>query len=201
MPAHALYPCHDTVEDAARFGDGEDEQPSRRGGEEYTDAMANLAAAASAIATLGNDSRPVGATVTTAMSISTEPIIAVTLGWQSRTLAAIRASRIFTVNILRLPAEDVARMLGTRSPDKFDGVPWQYTRSGTPWLPTLSLNAVECRLVSEIPVGDHALLLGAVSEVHFPPRCGVERPCAPCSAHSEKDRPLVYWRQSYHQLV
>lgn len=201
MPERTLYPCLEEVPAGTGWPSlGPHARHKADGAVPYVDAMADLATAVSAVTALGGNSRPVGATVTSAMSVSSEPpIVGVTLGWQSRTLAAIRTARVFAVNILRMDGQEAARLLGTQNPDKFDEVPWQRTALGTPWLPTVSFNAVECRLVSEIPVGDHALLLGAVAEVHLPSR-PARRPDVPEPALPEEDHPLVYWRQKYHLL-
>ncbi len=197
MLERAVYPCLDTT-------DADISRPVGRGpgreDDEYLEAMANLAAAVSVVTTFGDGLQPVGATVTSAVSVSAEPpVVAVALGWQSCTLAAIRATRIFAVNILRSPAREAAQLLGTKSPEKFDGIPYEHTRLGTPWLPRLSLKAIECRLLSEVPVGDHALLLGAVIDVLTPPRA-VDAPDGTDTGCRDEDRPLLHWRQSYHRL-
>lgn len=163
----------------------------------FIDAMANLAAAVSVITTTGPDRQPVGATVTSAVSLSAEPpIVGVSLGLQSRSLAAIRMSRLFAVNILRSPAQQAAQIFGGKSSDKFTHAPWEYTPDGLPWFPTLCLATVTCRLLDTVAAGDHLLLLGAVQEVY-----GGAAPEPGDQGSDTPEHPLMYWRRDYRGLT
>jgi len=164
----------------------------------FIDAMANLAAAVSVVTTTGPDQQPVGATVTSAVSLSAEPpIVGVSLGLQSRSLAAIRTSRLFAVNILRSPAQQAARVFGGKSSDKFTHAPWEYTPDGLPWFPTLCLATVTCRLLDTVAAGDHLLLLGAVQEVYG----GTPTAGADDRGSESPEHPLMYWRRDYRGLT
>jgi flavin reductase (DIM6/NTAB) family NADH-FMN oxidoreductase RutF len=200
LPEHGLYPCLDPVEKTAGFRGAPTDGTPWHGKDEYDQAIGALAAT-SLVTTTCDDSRPAATAVTTVMSISSEPpIIGAALSWHSSVLANIRTTRLFCVNVLRPHAHGIVRTPGGDNPGEFDDVPWQCTGSGVPWLPTLSFNALECRLISEVPVGDHALLLGEVVELHFPPRHDAEgQPGVPRRWRAEEDAPLVYRRQAYRR--
>ena len=92
------------------------------------------------------------------------PLVAVAVEADARTLAAIRASGHFAVNVLPAGQRELAGLLGRRSknvPDKLQQTPHHAGETGSPIL-DIALGYVECRLQSETPAGDHALVVGEV---------------------------------------
>jgi len=158
----------------------------------FIDAMAELAAGVSVVTTVGIDGKPVGATVTSAASASADPpVISVSFNRSSRTLASILARNAFVLNVLRYSGKSAARTFASMSTDKFAGIRAELTPHGLAWLPSVSAYAAACRVIAQVPAGDHLLLLGAVEEI-YP---GPGDPGA-----DEAGDPIVYWRRDYHAL-
>ena len=78
----------------------------------------------------------------------------------SNTQEAIKASRVFSVNILREDQSEVARHFATSRPDKFVGVNVSYGTLGVPLLRDV-LASIECRVVTEVTGGTHSVFLYA----------------------------------------
>lgn len=59
----------------------------------------------------------------------------------------------------------MSRLFATKRQDKFDHVAFQLSTRGSPIIDGV-VAAAECVLVDEAPGGDHAILIGAIEEVH-----------------------------------
>ena len=96
------------------------------------------------------------------------PLLAMAVETVSRTRGLIDASQAFAVNVLDSTQRDLAAQLGrssAKSPDKFTGVEWQPgPATGSPVMPA-ALAWAECRLLGQMPAGDHLLYLAEVVEV------------------------------------
>lgn len=158
----------------------------------FIDAMAELAAGVSVITTVEIDGRPVGATVTSAASASADPpVISVSMSRSSRTLASILHRNAFMLNVLRYSGRSAARTFASMSADKFAGIRAELTPQGLAWLPSVSAYAAACRVIAQVPAGDHLLLLGAVEEIYPDPTA---------TGAGEAGDPIVYWRREYHTV-
>lgn len=127
---------------------------------------------------------PAGATANAVASLSLEPpLMLVCLDRGSRTLAAVRASGRFAVNVLGADSEHHARRFASTAPhaEKWEGVGWA-ERSGVPVLDE-ALVWVVCELRDLLDGGDHVIVTGAVLELG-------EREGAPLVFHSGAYRPL-----------
>ncbi|WP_158255728.1 flavin reductase family protein [Amycolatopsis sp. BJA-103] len=113
------------------------------------------------------DGQPHGMTVNAFTSVSVDPLmILVSVNHDSRTYRHISSSAVFAVTMLSAGQEGVARAFadpkrpsGARS---FVDIPWRaapYT--GCPILPE-GVGYFDCVLDRIHPVGDHAVLIGAV---------------------------------------
>jgi flavin reductase (DIM6/NTAB) family NADH-FMN oxidoreductase RutF len=103
------------------------------------------------------------------------PMVSITVENDSRAIALVRESGVFAVNVLASGQRDLAGQLGRRSkthPDKFRGVVTEPGVTGCPLLQD-ALGFVECRVMGELPAGDHTLFVGEVVEA------GVRREGAP----------------------
>jgi flavin reductase (DIM6/NTAB) family NADH-FMN oxidoreductase RutF len=92
------------------------------------------------------------------------PLVAVAVEADARTLAVIRASGQFAVNVLPSGQRDLAGLLGRRSknvPDKLQQTAYRAGVGGSPIL-DVALGYVECRIQAEMPAGDHMLIVGEV---------------------------------------
>lgn len=115
--------------------------------------------------TVDEHGAPRGLTSQTFLGLSTEPPLAlVSLDRASRTLAAIRRSRVFVVNFLKVGSEDLSTRFATKTEDKFDGVHWETSlvATGAPVLIDAITAFAECRVTEIIEQGDHVMCVGSV---------------------------------------
>lgn len=102
-----------------------------------------------------------GTTVSAFCSLSMEPpMILVSLDNSSRLLRHIRNSGRFGLNLLASDQSDLALRFASKTGDKFEGVGHELAGN----VPRLSGTAgwVSCALQTELPGGDHTILLGTV---------------------------------------
>jgi flavin reductase (DIM6/NTAB) family NADH-FMN oxidoreductase RutF len=147
--------------------------------------MSHWASGVALVTALGEDG-PAGCTVSAVTSVSLDPPrLLVCLDHGSRTLAAIRFSGAFGLNVLRSDQEELSRAFATRAPEteKFAAVGHREV-AGTVLL-TERLAGVVCRLDEEVPAGDHTILLGAPVHVEAP---------------EDGSDPLLFFRRAYGRL-
>jgi flavin reductase (DIM6/NTAB) family NADH-FMN oxidoreductase RutF len=93
------------------------------------------------------------------------PMTVVAIENMSKTIAMIRDSHHFAINLLLAGQRELAGKLGKSSeqaPQKLKGIKTKPAPvSGTPVLVD-ALGWVECRVVATLPAGDHTLVLGEV---------------------------------------
>jgi flavin reductase (DIM6/NTAB) family NADH-FMN oxidoreductase RutF len=97
------------------------------------------------------------------------PQVAVAVENDARTLGLIRRAGHFAVNVLAIGQRELAGLLGRRSknvPDKLQQTEYRAGETGAPIL-AAALGAVECRVVAELEVGDHTLVVGEVVAAHL----------------------------------
>lgn len=119
-----------------------------------------------AIVACGDETRRTGCTVTALASLSlTPPTLIVSLARTSSTLAAIRESGAFSVNLLAARHEDLAHRFsgrgGLHGSRRFDGAQWMTLATGAPVL-TDAIAAFDCLIEEAIERHSHAIVLGAV---------------------------------------
>ncbi|WP_369221586.1 flavin reductase family protein [Streptomyces sp. R39] len=133
----------------------------------FLDAMAALAGGVCVVTALTSEGRPVGFTSTAVMSLSREPrLLAIGVGHRGRTLPALLEGRRFALNILHADGEHVSRRFAGPATDRFTGLEWSAGGSGgLPVLLAHSSYAVLCRVVRDLPTGDHQLIVAAVEDV------------------------------------
>lgn len=84
-------------------------------------------------------------------------------------LGVIRDSGVFAINILESGQRELAGHFGKSTAkvgDKLEGHEWTPGSTGSPLLAE-TLAAVECRVRSEHPAGDHILFIGEVIDAHY----------------------------------
>ncbi|WP_433392193.1 flavin reductase family protein [Micromonospora sp. KLBMP9576] len=129
------------------------------GAEEFRQFMSNWPTGVSVV-TSRHGRTPVGCTVNAMMSVSlSPPLLVISLGRDSGTLAAIRSTGAFALNVLCTDQRELCRRFarGAQS-ERFRGVPVQYHRG----LPVLSdaLAATLCTVRETADCGDHVLVVG-----------------------------------------
>jgi len=114
----------------------------------------------------GRDGRgtPHGMTCTSLTSVTLDPpTLLVCLHVRSGTLAAVRETGLFGVNLLHRHARRAAEVFSSARPGRFDVVPWRATvATGVPWLTEDAFALAECRLAHTVASGDHEVVLGEV---------------------------------------
>ena len=100
----------------------------------------------------------------------------------SRSWRAIEASGKFCVNVLTEAQKPVSARFGSREPDKFAGIDWSASPSGSPIIDG-SLSYIDCTVASVHDGGDHYLVIGAVQSLSEVPMI--------------KPRPLLFYRGDY----
>jgi flavin reductase (DIM6/NTAB) family NADH-FMN oxidoreductase RutF len=153
------------------------------GAEEFCDFMRHWPTGVAVVTTVAGD-RPMGCTVNAMMSVSlSPPLLVVALAEASATLAAIRRSGVFCLNLLAAHQRDLCQRFARGSQeDRFRGLAYRSRHR----LPVLSgvVAAGVCTAWDITPCGDHALVVGA------PVWFGT-------GAHGS---PLVFHGRGYHGL-
>jgi len=137
-----------------------------------------------AVITSTDGSGPRGATTNALTSLSLDPLLVlVALDHGSNTLAAVRNSGRFCINLLAADQEQLARRFATKASgeEKLAGVAHQLVDR----LPVLdgAVAWLACELDHELEGGDHTILLGR-----------------PLQARIEEDaQPLLFYGGSFHR--
>ena len=152
--------------------------------DEFRSAMAVMPTAVTVIAAVG-ERGPAGATANAVASLSLEPpLMLVCLDRGSRTLAAVRSSGRFSVNLLGAGDEVLARAFASKAPhaEKWAGIEWS-EQEGSPRI-AHSLAWIACELRDLIDGGDHVIVTGVVLDL----------------AVTEDGPPLVFHHGEYRAL-
>jgi 3-hydroxy-9,10-secoandrosta-1,3,5(10)-triene-9,17-dione monooxygenase reductase component len=112
---------------------------------------------------------PIGMTVGTFTSVSLDPMLVGFLpASNSASWARIQAVGSFCANVLGDDQVGLCQAFAARTRDKFAGVDWRPSVSGSPILSGV-VAWIDCDLEAVHPAGDHVLALGAVREVGVEP--------------------------------
>jgi 3-hydroxy-9,10-secoandrosta-1,3,5(10)-triene-9,17-dione monooxygenase reductase component len=130
------------------------------------EAMSRFPTGVSIVTTRDADGVPYGTTANALTSVSLDPpLLLICLAHTSRTLAVLRASGAFGVNLLGADAEQVARGFArSGASEAWDGVEHAAGPSGSPLFRGAHA-AIECEVDAVHPAGDHDIVLGRVVHV------------------------------------
>jgi flavin reductase (DIM6/NTAB) family NADH-FMN oxidoreductase RutF len=135
-----------------------------------------------AIVTGRGEDGPAGLAVNSFTAVSLDPpLVAFFPAIRSTSWPRIRAAGRFCVNILGHDQEEVCRRFAMSGADKFAGLSWSPSPSGSPLLEGC-VAWIDCSLESEHPAGDHTLALGRVLSL---------------AAAPDADHPLAFYRGAY----
>ncbi len=147
------------------------------------DVLGAFATGVVVVTTLGAGGRPVGLTINSFNSVSLDPpLILWSLALKAPSLAAFRASNVFTINILAEHQEGLGRRFATPSEDKFAGVDHAPGLNGAPVLADTAAH-MECRVYARYAGGDHEIYVGEVTALQ-----------------DRGHAPLVYHRGGFRRL-
>jgi len=143
-------------------------QPAgKTAGADYADLRNALGAFVTGVTvatTIDAQGRPRGLTANSFTSVSLNPaLILVCIGEGAASYSAFTACERFAVNILSERQRHVSALFASQSADKFEQVQWTMSPGGAPLLND-SLSWLDCRLHTAIPCGDHAIVVGEVTD-------------------------------------
>jgi 3-hydroxy-9,10-secoandrosta-1,3,5(10)-triene-9,17-dione monooxygenase reductase component len=148
----------------------------------YRHVMAHWATGVSVVTVDGPDG-PEGCTANAVTSLSLEPpLILVCLELESHTLAALRRSRRFALNLLTSEQSDISNHFAVKAEiagEKFAAVPHRIVE-GAPVIDG-ALGWIVCELEEELPGGDHVIATG----------------CPVAAEMDERLKPLIFFQRSY----
>jgi len=117
--------------------------------------------------TATSQGRPVGMAIGSFTSVSLDPALVGFLPTRdSTTWAQIRESGAFCVNILAADQLELCGAMASRNDDKFDGVDWTRSRTGSPVL-TGAIAWVDCKIDAVHEAGDHDIVIGRVQHLEI----------------------------------
>jgi flavin reductase (NADH) len=135
--------------------------------DDYKELMSRFPTGVCIVTSTDADRRPHGLTCSSLSSVSVvPPTLLVCLKMSGPTLAALQWRRRFAVNVLHSRARMAAAVFSAPIPHRFSAVRWRPSpRCELPWLDADSLGLAECGLISEVPAGDHVVVVGEVLSV------------------------------------
>jgi len=130
----------------------------------YREFMSMFPTGVAVVTAIDRRGMPHGMTCTALASVTLcPPTLLVCLGATSGTLAAVRASGFFAVNLLHSGGRRTAELFGSAAPDRFQQVFWEASPStSVPLLADITAIA-ECRVSQVHRAGDHHIVLGEVT--------------------------------------
>lgn len=158
--------------------------PCRVDGASFRDVMASLPTAVSVVTAIDPDGAPRGLTCSAVCSVSADPPqVLVCINQRNGSLAAIRHSGAFVVNVLGSTSAGLSDQFASSAAEKFGDVEWRPApHSGLPVLVGTAHAFIDCELTADITAGSHAILVGAVQA---------------CGTDLDSMHPLLYWRRAY----
>ncbi|MEV6702481.1 flavin reductase family protein [Streptomyces sp. NPDC051453] len=131
------------------------------------------------------DGRPTGLAASSFTSVSLEPpLVSVCVAHASTTWPVLRRAACLGVSVLAEDQGPVARALASKTSDRFASVDWVAEPPGSVFVLGAAL-WLECRIVQEVPAGDHAIALLEIDRLA--PRAAV----APVIFHASAFRSLA----------
>lgn len=149
----------------------------------FRQVMGGFATGVSVITSVTADGVPRGMTANSLTSVSLDPVLLlVCFERRSETLAALRESGVFVVNLLDDDGQELSVRFARPGEQHFDDLEHETTADGVPILHG-GLGHLECTVEDVHEGGDHLIVVGRV-------RHGVVR----------EGRPLIYYRGRYERL-
>ncbi|SDD74918.1 flavin reductase family protein [Rhodospira trueperi] len=150
----------------------------------FRKAMGCFASGVTVVTACTAEGQPVGLTVSAFSSVSLRPpLVLICLGDRTSNLESFRRGP-FAVNILAESQRDISTRFAEKRDDRFDGISHAPGENGAPVLAGC-LATVECDVHDVFTVGDHDIIVGAVTRVSGPEEAG----------------PLVHCRGQYAGLA
>ena len=97
------------------------------------------------------------------------PLLMIAVEQDAHSLGVLRQSGVFAVHIFAAGQRELAGHFGRNTAKVGDKLAGHAARPGTTGAPLLedTIGAVECRVVGEMPSGDHIVFVGEVVDAHL----------------------------------
>ncbi|MBK6660930.1 MAG: flavin reductase family protein [Proteobacteria bacterium] len=119
----------------------------------------------SIVTTVDGAGKPYGLTMNAVTSLSLNPpMFIVCVDNNSDTLAPMRDSKVFCINVLASTQQDLSNRFAKKGDEKFNGVAHAAGATGAPLLAG-ALLSIECAVTRIVPGGDHQIMLGEVQRI------------------------------------
>lgn len=149
------------------------------------EAFGHFATGVAIVTAAGEDSTPIGMTITSFNTVSLDPpLILFSIRRASRSLAALSRARGYAVNILRSDQVDLSGRFAQHDGDRWEGVAYERGIHDAPLIGR-ALMTLECKAEQEYDGGDHVIFLGRLLRVGTP----------------DQGEPLLFFRGRYHHAV
>jgi flavin reductase len=151
----------------------------------FRDAMAQLGAAVHVVTTDGTGGRA-GFTASAVCSVTdTPPSVLVCINRSSSAYAATSANGVLCINTLSAQQHEISTAFSSKQPmdARFQHGEW-LERSGQPPLLAGAIVSIDCKVVNQVPVGTHDILVCEVSEIQANAHPGI----------------LIYYNRKYHRI-
>jgi 3-hydroxy-9,10-secoandrosta-1,3,5(10)-triene-9,17-dione monooxygenase reductase component len=113
---------------------------------------------------------PSGLTCQSFVSLSLDPaLVAFCPSKRSSSWKRIQQSGAFCANVLTEDQEEISRVFATSGADKFRGIGWRASETGSPILQDV-LAWIDCRIEARHDAGDHDIIVGRVVDLEAAPR-------------------------------
>jgi flavin reductase (DIM6/NTAB) family NADH-FMN oxidoreductase RutF len=131
----------------------------------YRDLLSSFPAGVTVVTAFDAEGIPRGLTLIAFCGVSLDPpLVLVCVDRASNTLSAIQHSGGFTINFIGHRSDQVARLMATKSGDKFTRIAWRRPElpEGGPILQDDSAAHIVCRTWQAVEAGDHWIFIGEV---------------------------------------
>lgn len=147
----------------------------------YKDVMSSFPSGVTVVTTLGPDGGIVGITASAFSALSIDPALVLFCpNYASDTYPILRNSQRFAIHLLAAEQTAEAYAFAGKGKDKASGIDWQMSALGNPLLSNATA-IIECELWREYDGGDHAIIVGAVTNLILP-----DQPVTPMIYHKGK---------------
>jgi flavin reductase (DIM6/NTAB) family NADH-FMN oxidoreductase RutF len=137
---------------------------------QFRHALSQFATGVTVITTRLADGSFRGLTASSFNSVSLDPpLVLWSLGNAANSLPIFTGNSHYVINVLNAEQGHLARLFATRSPNPFEGVDYELSRTGQPILKGASA-WFECHNRSRYPEGDHVIFVGEVEDCAFHPQ-------------------------------
>ena len=129
--------------------------------------MGRLVTGVTVLAARERDGGLIGMTASAVTSLSFDPpMLLACVGHSAAAHQALTQGDRFSVNVLGTDQQELSQRFATRDPQRFDGIAYDVTPSGLPWLRG-ALACLECRRDAVHEGGDHSIVTGVIEWARF----------------------------------